>query len=617
MTTKISRFGFGGGGGSSGSVPTGTGYRHVTNGAEDGTASVPTTAAVADTVNKRYVTDAQLALIGVVPSPTAREFHVGSACEYTTIDGAITAINALAPGLDWNHRAIIVLHEAYYEWTTPKTVPGLVTVKGVSKGSVTLYNGTSDMFVSGGPDIYFEDFLVEGSASTGAVFNLNGKSRQHIRNVDMLGGGGADTQKFITQSGNSWGTLFIEHCVLNSYRTSGYLIELLNTSGTCRYIDTEINDVFSDTYSMSATGGSFLLEAVQDVRFRGCRVRGTPGTRCIYLDRAAAGGTAWMELQGSAFCKGDDVGNAPYAFVSTAGTAVRLANCDAPTYTAGGTCEVIGAGVPGPAGPQGNPGIQGPGGPAVGLTTAYDIDLSTLPNQSFSSDGLKTIDSRAAWNLVNSNHGQLIALNDGTHAGLYTRCSAFASANYAGTYNCPRWVVGLNDLCGVNPRDSVEQWVMFMHSQPHTPNANYEYAYFGVGIMPGAEIDTNHTYPVFELMRGYTDSLKVAVEWQKTTVTQNPSGVVLPATTRDVYAFRIVGNNEVQAYAGSSVGGAWPDISALVFVARAFFAPPQGLSAEFSGNSNLFQWAAVINVASSNTAGASDVLLKKIKVLYR
>jgi hypothetical protein len=245
--------------------------------------------------------------------------------------------------------------------------------------------------------------------------------------------------------------------------------------------------------------------------------------------------------------------------------------------------------------------------------------LSTLAPATFNTDGIKTLDSRAAWRLKNSANGQLIALNDGTHAGLYTRCSTFNSVNYGTTYNGPRWVVGLNDLCGLPPRDCVEQWVWYMFSQPHTPNANYEYAYFGIAALPGADTDTAHVIPVFELARGYSNALATIAEWQKdSTVNQAPAGTTLPLVTDDVYAFRILANMEIEAYSGISSAGAWPNITALRYVGRArYFSAVQGYLTDAPAVAQSFQWAAVFSVAQSNTVGASDSLLKKIKVLYR
>jgi hypothetical protein len=95
---------------------------------------------------------------------------------------------------------------------------------------------------------------------------------------------------------------------------------------------------------------------------------------------------------------------------------------------------------------------------------------------------------------------------------------------------------------------------------------------------------------------------------------------VLPLTTDDVYAFRILNNVNVEIYAGQSVSGNFPALSALRFVARANWnAVASGfdpLSVSVAGSSAA-QWALFAEAHSTNNAAASDLLLKKIRILQR
>ena len=549
-------------------------------------------------------------------SPSTREIHVGDVPNaYATMELALAAASALAVPVSQAHPLTIVVHPGDYSPAAgPWAIPAGLGVVGTDGGLVG-FSSADDIFDIQGDTVFFSDFHVRAThAPTKAIFRCNGHNYINISNVGLWRNGN-NIQLYLVQSGNAWVQMSLGNCLIDAYG-GGYSCTFTNTSGAARYVDVEISNVFADAWNASSSGGIFQVQGCQDFRIKNSKIRVGSGGHGISLEKFGVTGTPWVELFSvTSILQGASVGE---LLKTEAGTDARWAFCDG-ARTIGGTITVVGNGTADP-GPQGPAGPTGPAGPASGLTTAYDLDLSTMGGPTaYSTDGIKTIDGRAAFRLSNSNHGQLIALNDGTHAGLYMRCSTFNSVNYGTTYNGPRFTIGLADLCGVKPRDTSEQWVWLMFSQPHAPNANYEYAYLGVSALPGADTDTAHATPVFDMLRGYTAGVTTQVEWQKgTTVTQNPTGVVPPLTTHDVYAFRIVGNEIIEAYAGTSAAGAWPALSDLVYIGRALYSTQaQGFDVDAAKLSPAFQWAAVISLAQSNTVGACDVLLKKLKVLYR
>jgi hypothetical protein len=544
---------------------------------------------------------------------STREVHVGNVPNaYPTMEAALAAVAALSPPPSSTLPVAIIVHAGTYSPASAAwQIPSYVSVVGVSGSTTTFLSATYDLFSVQGDSVFFGNFHISGQNNPAlAAFRLNGHSYVNIDNVGMWNGG-SSSQKFVAQTGSTWTQHSITNCFYDSGVTTSYVCEFLNTSGSPRFCDVEIDAMFGDTWSAGASGGGFYLSNVQDVRFKNSKIRTAAGSTGIRLVVSGS----WVEIDTvTSVLQGGSYGN---LFNGDAGTLARMAYCDG--TTGGSATIVVVGGLTGPQGIQGNPGVPGPAGPSSGLTTAYDLDLSTLTPATYNTDGIKTIDGRAAWRLFNSNHGQLIALNDGTHAGLYTRDSTYPASNYGTGYDGPRWTVGLFDVAGLSPRYPIEQWVWYMFSQPHVPNANYEFAYFGISLLPGADVDTGHNVPVIESARGYSTGLTTITEWQKTsTVVSNPSGVTPPLTTDDVYVFRILPGGSIEIYSGASVAGAWPTIGSLSYCGQVhYFNPVQGFASEAQALNAAWQWAAVFSCASSNAAGNSDMLLKKFKAAYR
>jgi hypothetical protein len=255
------------------------------------------------------------------------------------------------------------------------------------------------------------------------------------------------------------------------------------------------------------------------------------------------------------------------------------------------------------------------------MVTAYEVDLSTLAtaNLKTGGDGVKTIDGKP-WTLANSANGQAVAVNDGTHAGIYLRASTANTDDYTTTYNGVRLVAGLSDLSGIKLRDTTEFWLWVMFSQPHVPDYNYEFARLGVQMLPALP-DTAGTYQRISLIRGFNAAVSTGIEWRAGgTSPAAPSTKSMHSVDHDVYAFRLLSNMRAECYAGASVAGAFPAIADLQHVIDVAFGTAAGgyvtPSIAASGTATQ-QWGFHCNVATVNTRGNADLLLRKLRIQYK
>lgn len=255
---------------------------------------------------------------------TARVWHVGSASwMYPTIQDAITAINADPTPPTFNNRAVVMIWPGYYTMTAPITVPSWVGIKGVSKGLVQLYNDTTNMFVCS-DNVWFEDFLVEGAPTTSiSVFYGNNATGVHIRRVDMLKNNGNNKQRFIYQSGSTWTTWLIDHCVIDWWATSNYLNLFVNTSGVARMVDVHLNDIFFDALHLTTYGHCIGIRGCQDVYVKNATIRGIhPWVTGVRLELGGVTGTPYCWVRHSGLEGGVPV-------YGEAGTTYYLINSDA------------------------------------------------------------------------------------------------------------------------------------------------------------------------------------------------------------------------------------------------------------------------------------------------
>ena len=221
----------------------------------------------------------------VIPVST-KTYPVGTGYGmYPTITAAIAAVNLDPPTRD--ARAVILIWPGLYVSNAPYVIPSFVDVVGVSKFSCELYNETTNMFEIDGDNVQFTNFLIRGAPTDSIyAFDCNNHSAIHIRYVDMLHNNFLSKQKFLRQVGSTWAILFMEYCIIDSYRLNDYCILLTNQSGTDRLCDVIINEVFCDTFHLTNFGGSFQVQGCKDVRFRYCTIRGNaPWNTGIRLEK--------------------------------------------------------------------------------------------------------------------------------------------------------------------------------------------------------------------------------------------------------------------------------------------------------------------------------------------
>lgn len=251
------------------------------------------------------------------------------------------------------------------------------------------------------------------------------------------------------------------------------------------------------------------------------------------------------------------------------------------------------------------------------LSTVVDIDFSALADQTISASGNFTLGG-VTWVAYNVAHSQTFALQNGS--GLYVRASSYNSNPISGTFDAPGAYVPLSNLAAALARSCwTEAWVLFLHSQPHTPNANWEGSETGVQL--GAT-----TTPVnrcgWSLQRGYDDGVGGSNRYNgygKANIlgasSVNQGGHFPEVATLDVSAFRLHGAM-VEGYSGTSVGGTFPERYnlSLEFAANAMGNPLSGSSFGFDRSPI---WCAFFHAFPSNTAGNSDILIKRLRVLTR
>jgi len=214
----------------------------------------------------------------VAGEAAAREWHVGQGPGmYPTIAAGVAAASA-DPDLAVDNRGSVVIHPGFYNMSAGGRidVPSYLSIGGVpgGRGTVQLFNNASDMFRVVGDNVWFHDFLIEGSATSFYAFDCNDKSRVHIERVDMFNNGGVATQRFLTQSGANWSVLKICDCEVDFRGTSDYACHIFNTSGSARLVDLWVEHCFSDAFALTTFGGSFDLSKLRDARFWFNTIRG-------------------------------------------------------------------------------------------------------------------------------------------------------------------------------------------------------------------------------------------------------------------------------------------------------------------------------------------------------
>lgn len=255
---------------------------------------------------------------------------------YPTVHEAIAAVNAdNAASGDPARRTGINVHPGLYLSNTPYLVPARCVVFGDDRFTARFLNSTTEVFIPQGDHVAFTNLLIEGSPTAGLVaFNLNNVSNVHLTFVDMLGQGGAARQLFLLQTGTTWATLLMQHCIVDGFNRSDTLVKVQNTAaGNSRDVDTHFNDCFVDALALDGTGfgGSFQVRKCHEVNFRGCLIRGNHAMYTgVRIENGGGTGTSVNFYPGNAVHGGPGV-----AVFGEANTNYVGMNSDLPTSPLG------------------------------------------------------------------------------------------------------------------------------------------------------------------------------------------------------------------------------------------------------------------------------------------
>jgi len=281
-------------------------------------------------------------------STANRIWEVGKASwMYPSVADAVTAINADPSPPTTTNRAIIWVHPGKYTSTTPTVIPAYTGVKGDSKYLVQFQNDVGTLFQAGGSNVFFEDFLVEGSPTAGIyAFDGNNQNAVHIRNVDMLDNGLTARQRFLIQEGATWSILTIDQCVVNYRGLDEFACRLTNSGAAARFVDVWVQYSFFDAFQLTNFGGSFDLRGLQDIRFWYTTIRGTnaPGAASFFntgIRHRLGGvtGTPTVEIAHGTM-SGVLAGSGGVACFGDAGTAIIIDNSLARGAGSSGTLTV-------------------------------------------------------------------------------------------------------------------------------------------------------------------------------------------------------------------------------------------------------------------------------------
>lgn len=253
------------------------------------------------------------------------------------------------------------------------------------------------------------------------------------------------------------------------------------------------------------------------------------------------------------------------------------------------------------------------GGGGSTWTTAYTVDFSTLTAQNLltGGDGAKTIDGKT-WYLTNSGNAQTVYLNDGTHTGLYIRCNSNSSNNTGTTLSGPAMYANLSSLSSAVSRADYynDVRVSFIFSQPHTPNANYEYAAVAFIDWPGSGTFVYNTIHRYAVEWGYAGGLNRG-NGQICFSGSSVYGSSFSGTSGTYRVATFFASPSVVrsfAYEQSSYT-TWPETKTMTYVEAGNRQYPNAKA--WSGNA---VWVSALSVGSM---AASDLLVHKILVEYR
>jgi len=255
----------------------------------------------------------------------------------------------------------------------------------------------------------------------------------------------------------------------------------------------------------------------------------------------------------------------------------------------------------------------------MAYTTATQIDLTTDANQTITASGTATIGGVAAYANNVATYSQTFQVINGS--GLYIRCSATSSSDTGSTYTSPSVSWPLSSFSSMLPWWSDDVWVLVKATYSRTPAANYETAKVGVAYnasAAGSVVGASWRIRQADIYNtgysgNYCQNVGDVTAPAGSDVYRGSAACGSVAATWDIAAFHVKGNHEVVAFAGQSVGGAFPAITALTYLYTVEIG-----AVTISGGVQTVEYPSIFAGASSqNTDGNADILVTGLLVMYR
>lgn len=255
-----------------------------------------------------------------------------------------------------------------------------------------------------------------------------------------------------------------------------------------------------------------------------------------------------------------------------------------------------------------------PGSAAPSWNTLYAVNFASLVDQTILADGAQTIDGKTCYALNKAN-SQTFAVQNGS--GLYIRCSTANTVNAAGNWTGPSMYWQMIDLAASMGRFQWQELQMWFQAvSVRVPSADYEA--FTVGGFTGAA--TAGASQRMEALNQYVSGIATPTHYQNGACHVNVNGtetygafpssntVQQPPNTWDVFMVQLEMGGNCRLWRGN-YGADWPAESALIFCGRGVITPsPQYTAGDYR---------ALVTTFSVNGAGNADVLLKKMRILYK
>jgi len=255
----------------------------------------------------------------------------------------------------------------------------------------------------------------------------------------------------------------------------------------------------------------------------------------------------------------------------------------------------------------------------MAYTTATQIDFTTEANQTITASGTATIGGVAAYANNVATYSQTFKVINGS--GLYIRASTTSSNDSGSTYTSPSVSWPLSSFSSMLPWWVNDVWVLVKATYSNAPAANYDRTQVGVaynsssaGSVVGAswrirQIDIyNSSYS-----GNYCQNVGMITAPAGSDVYARSAACGSIAATYDIAAFHVKGNHEVVAFAGQSVDGSFPAITALTYLYTVEIG-----AVTISGGVQTVEFPSIfVGTASQNTNGNADILVTKMLVMYR